>query len=101
MAGRVYQDRALWLDQDQHLLRAAGASILLTRTQWRLLTALLARPGELVSKEELYQSGWPGPLFEADLHLVSWHMSRLRRKISPARIQTIRGFGYRYVTPEE
>jgi two-component system phosphate regulon response regulator OmpR len=60
-----------------------------------LLTALAARAGEPVSREELAQSA----SFSGNIRNVDVQMTRLRRKIErdpryPRYLQTVRGTGY-------
>ena len=61
----------------------------------QLLTALAARPGEPISREELAQITSAGMERSVDVQVT-----RLRRKIEPnpkepIHIQTVRGIGYR------
>jgi DNA-binding response OmpR family regulator len=78
-----------------------GARELLLRPkEFDLLLALVARAGEMVTREDLmaqvWDENWFGPTKTLDVHV-----SVLRRKLSelgedPARITTVRGRGYRY-----
>jgi adenylate cyclase len=67
-----------------------------------LLALLLDRPGELVTKDEIFAAVWPGiAVEEANLTM---QISALRRIIDRERergscIQTIPGRGYRFVAP--
>ena len=69
-----------------------------------ILIALLERPGELVSKEELMARVWPNVFVESANLTV--HMSALRRTLRDGRegnrfIINIPGRGYSFVTPIE
>jgi serine/threonine-protein kinase len=62
-----------------------------------LLVALAARPGDVVTKEELLRSVWPGTFVEeANL---SVNVSALRRALGGEYIQTVPRRGYRFVVP--
>jgi two-component system OmpR family response regulator len=66
-----------------------------TPREWSLLELFLARPGRVLSKEQIAES-----LFTVDEQLsanaIEVHVSRLRSKIeaSGVHIRTVRGFGY-------
>lgn len=62
-----------------------------------ILKALLARPGDLVTKDQILDAAWPGVVVEENtLHV---HMSALRKAIGTDMIATVHGRGYRYVGP--
>jgi TolB-like protein len=68
----------------------------------RLLGLLLQRQGELVSKDAIMEAVWPGRVVEeANLNV---QISKLRRMLDLGRehgscIQTVPGYGYRFVVP--
>lgn len=77
----------------------AGQPLDLTRTEFRLLGELAARPGRVLSREELLQRVWEYDYF-GDGRLVDVHVRRLRKKIepdpsNPRYVVTVRGMGYR------
>jgi two-component system, OmpR family, KDP operon response regulator KdpE len=72
----------------------------LTRTEWRLLEALLRSPGQLVLASRLLAELW-GPGAENSTHYLRFHMARLRRKLEddpprPRHLLTEPGMGYRF-----
>jgi len=72
----------------------------LTPTEWRILTILLDRPGQLVGSAQILTRVW-GPGFQQRTNYLRFHMARLRRKLedNPARprhLLTEPGMGYRY-----
>jgi two-component system response regulator QseB len=68
-----------------------GQQVSLSPTEYALLLALLAGPGEVVPPGRLAREVWSGP---ASANLVQVYISYLRRKIGPERIRTVRGEGY-------
>jgi two-component system response regulator MprA len=69
----------------------------LTPTEFRLLSALLARPGACLRRRELASLGWPdGAIVHANT--LDAYMARLRRKLrrldAETQIVTLRGVGY-------
>jgi two-component system KDP operon response regulator KdpE len=79
---------------------AQGATLRLTPTEWRILTILLDRPGQLVASAQILTKVW-GPGFEQRTNYLRFHMARLRRKLEddpsrPRHLRTEPGMGYRY-----
>jgi len=79
----------------------AGRPVELTRTELRLLTELVANAGHVLSPEQLLAAVWLDPT-GAGVGRVRSAMTNIRRKCGWTNgacgpIQTVRGFGYRYV----
>jgi DNA-binding winged helix-turn-helix (wHTH) protein len=86
----------------QRLLTQAGKPVQLGSRAFDILIALLERPGELVSKEELMTRVWPNT-FVAAANLAV-HIYALRRALGDGRegnryVVNIPGRGYRFVAP--
>jgi two-component system response regulator MprA len=86
------------LDPAMHALTLHGASAPLSPTEFRLLAALLAPPGEVVRRKELLRAGWPDGAIVHE-NTLDQYVARVRRKLgqveAPDRIETVRGVGYR------
>ncbi|HVI31032.1 response regulator transcription factor [Phenylobacterium sp.] len=71
-----------------------GKRVDLTGREWSLLEALVRRPTAILSKaqleERLYAFG-----DEVESNTIEAHVSRLRKKLGHAAVQTVRGVGYR------
>ncbi len=78
--------------------------LVLTRTEFDLLTELMRAPARVWSREALLRSVW-GTDWASDTHLVEVHVGNLRRKLnlgidpSTRFIHTVRGVGYRMELP--
>jgi DNA-binding winged helix-turn-helix (wHTH) protein len=86
----------------QRLLTEADKPVRLGSRAFDILVALLERPGELVSKEELMARVWPNT-FVAPANLAV-HIWALRRALGDGRkgnryVLNIPGRGYRFVAP--
>ena len=85
-------------DAEGQRIRYAGQWLPLTRYEYRLLAALLARPGAIRSREQLMEAVWADAPDSFD-RTVDTHVKTLRAKLrvaDPAAdpIQTHRGLGY-------
>lgn len=84
----------LEIDRAHRRLRSKGKPIDLTAREWTLLLKLTERPGAVISKSQLEDALYAfGD--EVESNAVEVHISRLRKKIGPAAIATVRGIGYR------
>jgi two-component system response regulator MprA len=95
--GRVPQCHALGLDPAAHAARVGTRTEQLTPTEFRLLAALAARPGDVLRRRELIAAAWPDGAIVHD-NTLDAYAARLRRKLgaldAPQRIETVRGVGY-------
>jgi two-component system OmpR family response regulator len=87
----------LRLDPAAHAISFGGKSTRVTPTEFRILAALAARPGEVVRRRELIQSAWPYGAIVHD-NTLDAYLARLRRKLreldSSSEISTVHGVGY-------
>jgi two-component system OmpR family response regulator len=76
-------------------LTFAGQWVALSPIEERLISALAARFGDVVSRRELLGVGWTGGDEPTDAALRV-HLTRLRKEIAPLglEIATVRGFGH-------
>ena len=91
---------ALRLDPAGHVLAGPQGRHALTPTEFRLLAALMAAPGDVVRRRELVRAGWPDGAVVAD-NTLDQYVARLRRKLAEAgdhgtSISTVVGLGYRF-----
>jgi two-component system response regulator MprA len=87
----------LHLDPAAHAVRCGERTEPLTPTEFRLLAALAARPGDVVRRRELVATAWPDGAIVND-NTLDAYIARLRRKLrevgSAEEIVTARGVGY-------
>jgi DNA-binding response OmpR family regulator len=89
---------ALVIDRASCEVRLGAELLRLTPTEYRLLCALMDRPGEVRSRKDLAACVW-GFQDDAVLRTLDVHMRRLRGKLRSAvvpgpRLVARRGFGY-------
>ena len=87
----------LTLDPAAHAMVRGTAQVSLTPTEFRLLAALAARPGEVVRRATLIAAGWPDGAIVHD-NTLDAYLARIRRKLREVEaaeaIHTTRGVGY-------
>lgn len=76
----------------------AGKAVNLTSREWTLFETLLQQSGSILSKTALEDRLYD---FAADVgsNTIEVHISRLRKKLGAASIETMRGVGYRLGQP--
>jgi DNA-binding response OmpR family regulator len=96
----VFIDGDLHVDFDRREVRSAGEEVTLTPIEFKLLAALVHRPGQVISADELLRLAWDdGSGVASDR--VKFSVHRLRRKLGwedlgRSPLEAVRGVGYRY-----
>ncbi|MBZ5648260.1 MAG: winged helix-turn-helix domain-containing protein [Acidobacteriia bacterium] len=85
-------------------LRKSGVKVRLQEQPFQVLVALLERPGEVVTREDLRQRLWPADTFVDFDHSLNTAINKLRDALgdtaSNARfIETLARRGYRFIAP--
>jgi len=85
-------------------LRHAGLKVKLQEQPFQVLVALLERPGEIVTREELLSRLWPEDTFVDFDHSLNAAIKRLRDALgesagAPVFIETLARRGYRFIAP--
>jgi two-component system OmpR family response regulator len=89
---------ALDIDLAARTVHRSGKSVPLTAREWALFEAFLSRPGQLLSKAQLEARLYAFDT-EIESNTIEVHVSRLRKKLGAAVIETERGMGYRLGAP--
>jgi DNA-binding response OmpR family regulator len=96
----VYADGLIEIDFTQRRVAIEDRDIELTPTEFRLLAALVRNPNQVLSHDQLLELAW-GDSANRSRQQVKLYIGYLRRKLLDAGdrdpIETVRGFGYRYL----
>ena len=89
----------LVINQDRHEANLDGSPVLLTPTEWSLLTTMAASPGRVFTRYEL-ANRLRGYEFSGYERTIDSHVKNLRHKLgeraeSATIVQTVAGVGYR------
>ena len=95
---------AFQLDLRTGELRKSGTRINLPAQPFQVLKALLDRPGDLVTRDELRQRLWPAETFVDFEHGLNAAVRRLRDALGdsaemPRFVETLPRRGYRFIAP--
>jgi DNA-binding response OmpR family regulator len=98
-----YDDGAISIDYARRLVMCRGLPVRLTPLEFRLLDAFARHPQQVLSAEQLIQHCW-GHEAGVSRDQVKLYVSYVRKKLGQNSdgwqpIETVRGFGYRYVPP--
>lgn len=85
---------SLVLDPRAARVTSDGAPVKLTSHEFRVLAYLMHHSGSVVSQAELTEHIYAQDL-SRDSNTVEVFIARLRRKLGPSVIETVRGLGYR------
>lgn len=98
IASPVLKCGELMLDTRTSRVTFAGQAIALTSHEYKVLEYLMHRPGAVVSRTELTEHIYEQD-FDRDSNTIEVFVGRLRKKLPQARLETVRGIGYRLVQP--
>ena len=98
--GRIYSFDQFQLDVENRRLLREDSPVSLSAKAFDLLHVLLENHGRLVEKDELFNSVWRDQIVEESNLTV--HISQIRKalgenKNKPRYIETVPGYGYRFV----
>ena len=99
-AEETYADARLSISFAQRAVRYDEREVVLTPLEYRLLSAFVRHPNQVLSHDQLRELVW-GDTFGTSRDEVKLYVGYLRRKLAPdaprgTPIETVRGFGYRY-----
>ncbi|CAM5784009.1 MAG: response regulator transcription factor [Burkholderiales bacterium] len=86
----------IWLDTRQARVLVDGQPLVLTSHEFKLLSLLMQRKGEVLSRTELSEHIYAQDS-DRDSNTIEVFVGRLRKKLPEGSIETVRGLGYRLV----
>ncbi len=100
--GGVLRAGPLVIDTSKHEVTVDGETVRLTLTEFKLLAALVAARGRVLTRDQLMDKAMGTDVFVTD-RAIDVHVTAIRKKLGTANwlIHTVRGVGYRLQeTPE-
>lgn len=97
-ASAQWQCGPITLDTRQARVLVDGQPLALTSHEFKLLAQLMQRKGQVLSRTELSEHLYAYDS-DRDSNTIEVFVGRLRKKLPPGSIETVRGLGYRLVDP--
>jgi two-component system phosphate regulon response regulator PhoB len=96
-AGSSLIEGPLTIDRAAHRVTLEGEELVLTATEFKLLSILVERRGRVQTRPQLLETVWDAQP-DIQTRTVDMHVQRLRAKLGELGelIETVRGFGYRF-----
>jgi len=98
----VIRQGDLLIDLTRHEVTSGGKQVTLTPTEFRILHFVAARPGRVLSRDQIIDAAVGNEMAVFD-RTIDVHIAAIRRKLGKSgdRIETIRGFGYKWREGDE
>jgi DNA-binding response OmpR family regulator len=98
-APATIEHAGITIDLARHTVLVDGEPLHVTRSEFKVLSLLASRPGEVFSRRQIMEYLWDST-YVGDARACDVHIANLRRKIEPdparpTRIVTVRAAGYR------
>ena len=92
----ILKSDGLTVNLDEHTVTADSERVQLTYKEFELLRLFLSHPGVAFTRDQLFSVIW-GEDYIGETRTVDMHIRTLRQKLGKygARIETVRGVGYR------
>jgi len=94
--GGVLRAGPLVIDMSKHEVTVNGEPVRLTLTEFKLLSALVAARGRVLTRDQLMDKAMGTDVFVTD-RAIDVHVTAIRKKLGAANylVHTVRGVGYR------
>ncbi len=90
----IYKD--ITIDDSKRLVTVGGERTDFPKKEYAILKFLVERGGNVAEREELLQSVWGGEFF-GETRTLDMHVRFIRSKLKSAKIETVRGVGFKLV----
>lgn len=94
-ADSAEDNRTLVIDRERYLVIRNGEEIILPRKMFELLALLYSKPEKVFLRDEIFTAVWGDDVIVGE-RTIDVHIRKLREKIGPDYIVTVKGVGYKY-----
>ena len=84
------------IDKEHYVVIKDNKELILPKKEFELLSLLVARPGRVFNRDEIFSAVWGDDVIVGD-RTIDVHIRKLREKIGVEHIKTIKGVGYKYI----
>ena len=89
----------LVIDREKYLVFKEGTPIHLPKKEFELLSLLASKPDYVFERDIILNSVWGSDIVVGD-RTIDVHIRKLREKIGSDYIKTVKGVGYKFVSPD-
>jgi len=89
----------LTIDRSSYVVNASGKQLVLPKKEFELLYFLAQNPDKVFSRDDLLANIWGSDVFVV-ARTVDVHIRKVREKIGGVYIETVKGVGYKFVSPK-
>ncbi len=90
----------LCIDKTSYTLQKDGELIALPKKEFELIYFLAQSPNKVFNREDLLKNIWGQDVYVL-ARTVDVHIRRIREKIGDSYIKTVKGVGYKFMSPDE
>jgi len=90
----IIQAGDLLVDREKILVQKNGRNIDLAKKEFELISLLLAKPGKVYTREEIFKKIWGADVIVGN-RTIDVHIRKLREKLGDECIKTVKGVGYK------
>lgn len=85
----------LSINKEKHKVVYRGENIILAKKEFKLLELLVSMPGKVFTRQEIFEKVWGPDLIIGD-RTIDVHIRKIREKLNPDYIKTVKGIGYKF-----
>ncbi|MDZ4839124.1 MAG: response regulator transcription factor [Bacteroidota bacterium] len=85
----------LYIDRTSYTVKYKNEHIHFARKEFELLFMLASQPGKVFGREKILEQIWGNDVYVGD-RTVDVHIRKIREKINPNSIKTVKGIGYKF-----
>ncbi len=87
---------SLKIDKERYVVTVIDEELILPKKEFELLLLLASKPDIVFSRDDIYNAVWGDNIIVGD-RTIDVHIRKLREKIGPEHIRTIKGVGYKFI----
>lgn len=94
-AAEAFRAGRLVIDRERYVVIKDNETLVLPRKEFELLSLLSSKPNKVFSREEIFERVWGNDVVVGD-RTIDVHVRKLREKIGPDNLKTVKGVGYKF-----
>jgi two-component system alkaline phosphatase synthesis response regulator PhoP len=91
----IEQVGSISIDKEKYQVMYDGIDLNLPKKEFELLALLMSKPGRVFTREVILNNIWGSDVVVGD-RTIDVHIRKLREKIGPEIIKTVKGVGYKF-----